>query len=88
MAAPTTKENGIRDDTLAPYSDTLAPDSDPLAPPSDPLAPPSDTLAPYSGTLAPYYDPLAPDSDTPFVFKRCSLFIALLTLHYTYIIGK
>ena len=48
MAAPTTKENGIRDDTLAPYSDTLAPNSDTLAPNSDTLAPDSDTLAPDS----------------------------------------
>ena len=48
MAAPMTKENGIRDDTLAPYSDMLAPDSDTLAPDSDPLAPDSDTLAPDS----------------------------------------
>ena len=53
MAAPMTKENGIRDDTLAPYSDPLAPDSDTLAPYSDTLAPYSDTLAPYSDTLAP-----------------------------------
>ena len=48
MAAPMTKENGIRDDTLAPYSDTLAPDFDTLAPDFDTLAPPSDTLAPDS----------------------------------------
>ena len=41
MAAPTTKENGIRDDTLAPYSDTLAPHSDTLAPYSDTLSPDS-----------------------------------------------
>ena len=41
MAAPMTKENGIRDDTLAPYSDTLAPDSDTLAPYSDTLSPDS-----------------------------------------------
>lgn len=74
MAAPMTKENGIRDDTLAPDSDTLAPYSD--------------TLAPYSDTLAPDSDSLAPDSDPPFVFKRCSLFIAAFTLYYTYIIGK
>ena len=53
MAAPTTKENGIRDDTFAPYSDTLAPDSDPLAPDSGTLAPDSDTLVPDSDTLAP-----------------------------------
>ena len=48
MAVPMTKENGIRDDTLAPYSDTLAPDSDTLAPDSDTLVPDSDTLAPDS----------------------------------------
>lgn len=53
MAAPMTKENGIRDDTLAPYSDTLAPYSDTLAPNSGTLAPDSDTLAPDSDTLAP-----------------------------------
>ena len=34
MAAPMTKENGTRDDTLAPYSDTLAPDFGTLAPDS------------------------------------------------------
>ena len=48
MAAPTTKENGIRDDTLAPYSDTFAPDSDTLAPDSDTLAPDSDPFVPDS----------------------------------------
>ena len=62
MAAPMTKENGIRDDTLAPYSDTFAPDSDPLAPDSGTLAPDSDTLTPDSDTLAPDPDTLAPDS--------------------------
>ena len=62
MAAPTTKENGIRDDTLAPYSDTFAPDSDTLAPDSDTLAPDSDPLAPDSDPLVPDSDTLAPDS--------------------------
>ena len=64
MAAPMTKENGIRDDTLAPYSDTFAPDSDPLAPDSGTLAPDSDTLTPDSDTLAPDSGTLAPDPDT------------------------